>query len=239
MDRREHLRTLVLAGLAGTAILPGCTSGTSSESKAGADLQAHTEGYGRTPKEQKHDARLQAETFFTPAEVASLTVLCDIILPADERSGSASEAGVPDFIEFMAKDIPELQLPLRGGLAWLDHASRQMGGSVFAEAAENDRLQLLDRIAYPPDDAEETELTVGQKFFNLMRFLTLTGFYTSQPGVQEDLQYVGNYANVWDGVPAEVLAEHDVDYEPDWVAKCLDPATRNEQAQWDESGNLL
>lgn len=236
MDRREHLRTLLLAGLAGTAILPACTPESTGVDPA-ADPNANDAGYGRTPQEKEHDAKLMAETFFTPEEMASLSVLCAMIIPADERSGSATEAGVPDFIEFIAKDIPDYQLPLRGGLAWLDAESRRQNGAIFAEASEDDRTTLLDEIAYPPED--EAEQHFGHKFFNLMRFLTVTGFYTSKPGVQDDLQYSGNFANVWDGVPEEVLAEHDVDYDPEWVAKCLDPATRNEQAEWDEEGNLL
>lgn len=236
MDRREHLRTLLLAGLAGTAILPACTP-ESAPTELSVDPNANDNGYGRTPEEKEHDARIMAETFFTPAEMASLSLLCAMIIPADERSGSATEAGVPAFIEFITKDIPDYQLPLRGGLAWLDAESRRQNGAVFAEAPEDDRIELLDQMAYPP--GEESEQHFGHKFFNLMRFLTVTGFYTSKPGVQDDLQYRGNYANVWDGVPEEVLADHDVSYDPEWIAKCLDPATRNEQAEWDEEGNLL
>ena len=78
MDRREHLRTLVLAGLAGTVLLPAC-SPQSAEEKGQAEAQA-TEGYGRTPKEKAHDERILSETYFTPAEMKTLGVLCAIIM---------------------------------------------------------------------------------------------------------------------------------------------------------------
>ena len=70
--------------------------------------------------EVDRNERLRAEKFFTPHEMATITVLGDIIIPKDEISGSASDAKVPDFIEFIVKDMPDHQLPMRGGLRWLD-----------------------------------------------------------------------------------------------------------------------
>ena len=55
----------------------------------------------------------------------------------------------------------------------------------------------------------------------------------------KDLGFQGNTANVWDGVPPEVLAEHEVDYEPEWLAKCVNQDKRTEIAEWDSEGNLL
>ena len=63
---------------------------------------------------------LEEDTYFTPEEMATITVLGDIIIPNDEVSGSASDAKVPDFIEFIVKDMPQHQVPMRGGLRWLD-----------------------------------------------------------------------------------------------------------------------
>lgn len=236
MDRREHLRTLVLAGLAGTALLPACSPQKSNEKQGTGQVQS-VEGYGRTPREKEHDDQLLGQTFFTPQEMKTLGVLTAIIIPADERSGSAQEAGVPDFIEFIVKDIPDLQLPMRGGLAWLNTQCRAQFGHVFTELTSDQQQNILDQIAYPPE--REDDQNPGHAFFNLARFLTMTGFYTSQIGIQEDLQYTGNYANVWDGVPQEVLANYEVNYDPEWIAKCLDVSTRNEVAIWDENGNLL
>ena len=71
-----------------------------------------------------------------------------------------------------------------------------------------------------------------------MRNLTLTGYYTSKVGIA-DLGYKGNQPNVWDGVPDDVLKQHGVFYEEEWLAKCVDQSKRNDVAQWDELGNLL
>jgi hypothetical protein len=81
-------------------------------------------------------------------------------------------------------------------------------------------------------------MAYGIVFFDLMRNLTLTGYYTTKMGL-DDLGYTGNFANVWDGVPAEVLADHDVDYDEEWLAKCVDQNERMTIAEWDEDGNLL
>jgi hypothetical protein len=237
MDRRETLRNLILGGLAGTGILTGCTPESTTESTADTAGSPPGEGYGRFPAEKKRDAELMAETFFRPGEMATLAVLTDIIIPADERSGSATDAGVPDFIEFMSKDLPELQLPLRGGLAWLDAESRDRFDKTFVEATETERLAIVDEIAYPDPEAEV--LDAGTTFFNLMRFLTLTGFYTSREGVKQDLAYAGNVPNQWDGVPEDVLAAHGMTYPEEWQPHFLDIDTRHEVAQWDEDGNLL
>ncbi len=237
MDRRETLRNLILGGLAGTGILTGCApESATTETPADGAGSAPGEGYGRFPAEKKRDVELMAETFFRPGEMATLAVLTDIILPADERSGSATDAGVPEFIEFMSKDIPELQLPLRGGLAWLDAESRDRYGTTFVEATETERLAIVDDIAYPDPAAEV--LDAGTTFFNFMRFLTLTGFYTSREGVKQDLAYAGNVPNQWDGVPDDVLLAHGMDYPEEWKPHFLNIATRHKVAKWDEEGNL-
>jgi hypothetical protein len=78
----------------------------------------------------------------------------------------------------------------------------------------------------------------GIKFFSDLRNLTLTGYYTTKIGF-DDLGYAGNRPNLWDGVPADVLKDHDVEYDPEWIAKCIDHDTREEIAVWDDDGNLL
>ncbi len=243
MDRRTSLKTFILGALGSGALLTGtsaCEKSNQQQSVADAGT-SNDEGYGRTPAEKERDAKIMAESFFTPAEMATITLLCGLILPADDRSGSAVDAGVPEFIEFMAKDAPQLQIPLRGGLMWLHYESNRRFERDFTEIETAQRTTLLDDIAYPTELEQNPDhpMAAGIRFFNLMRDLTLTGFYTSQEGVLKDLQYRGNVANVWDGVPEEVLREHNVDYDPDWLAKCIDQERRNEIAQWDENGNLL
>jgi hypothetical protein len=120
MDRRESLKALAIGSLSAGALLVGCDKKDDNKTAKEVKQDAKKDLYGRTEAEKEIDAKLMEEQFFTKQEMATITVLCDIIIPADDRSGSASKAGVPEFIEFMAKDQPSNQTPLRGGLHWLD-----------------------------------------------------------------------------------------------------------------------
>jgi len=236
MDRRETLKSLLIGGVAGASITAtGCKvenlNEVVDELKAG-------NGYGRTPSEVEHDHKLNAEVYFDEHELTSIAVLCDIILPKKGDLGSATDAGVPEFIEFIVKDLPDNQLPMRGGLAWLDGESNKRYNKRFIDLIDSEQISIIDDIAYPDPDDEQPEMGPGRKFFNQIRNLTLTGYYTTKMGF-DDLGYVGNRPNVWDGVPADVLANHDVDYDPKWVAKCINQETRNDIAEWDDDGNLL
>ena len=160
---------------------------------------------GRQDFEIERDKRLLGETFFTPHEMATITVLADIIIPKDEKSGSASEAGVPAFIEFIVKDIPGHQLPMRGGLRWLDLECLNRFEKPFLDCQKAQQIEVVDDIAYP--NKVKPGMEQGAAFFNRMRDLTATGFFTSEMGI-EDLGYVGNSPGPWDGVPADVLAQY-------------------------------
>lgn len=143
--------------------------------------------------------------FFTAHEWRTVRLLVDLIIPRDQHSGSATDAGVPEFIDFMCGDDASLQVPVRGGLAWLDHASDEQWGTRFATATHPQRAALLDRIAWPakaaPADAQ------GVALFNSFRDLTASGFYSSRMGVH-DLQYLGNtFVPEWKGCPPEALAK--------------------------------
>ncbi len=162
---------------------------------------------GRQPFEAERDAKLQAERFFTPHELATVAVLSDIILPADARSGSATQAGVPAFIEFMMKDQPQNQTPMRGGLRWLDNKATSRYGKPFIECPKNQQIELVEQIAYP--GKAKPDMTQGVAFFSLIRNYTLTGFYTTKMGI-DDIGYVGNVPNNWEGVPADVRAKYGV-----------------------------
>ena len=162
--------------------------------------------YGRTPAEATRDARLRAEKFLTPQELKTITVLCDLILPAEKGKPGAIAAGVPAFIDFIVKDMPQHQTPIRGGLMWLDAESRKrFNGKKFVELLPAQRIEIVDDIAYP-EQAKKEHLQ-GVAFFNRMRDLTLTGFYTTRMGF-DDLGYVGNTPNKWEGVPDEVLRQY-------------------------------
>ena len=142
----------------------------------------------------------------TPHEWTTVSVLGDWILPADETSGSASEAGVPEFIDdWLEFQGGELLVEIRGGLVWLDAASLRYFGKDFLNCSADRQREMLDRIAYPAKAAAED--AVGVTFFNRMRDLVLSGFYTSEMGIRS-LPYVGNEPqSEWHGCPPAVLAK--------------------------------
>lgn len=205
MDRRKYLKNFALGTLGTGALLQSCgPEGKPSETPS-ASLN-----YDRTPEEKEHYDKIMAQTFFTPHEMKTITLLGDLIIPRDEKSGSASDAGVPDFIEFIVKDMPHHQTPMRGGLKWLDVQCAKQFGKAFIDLAANDQTKMLDQIAYP--EQATPEMKQGVAFFNLMRDLTACGFFSSKIGI-EDVGYVGNRPNQWDGVPQEVLAQYGLKYD--------------------------
>ncbi len=206
MDRRESLRLLATGAIAGGSLLAGCNDKEETAAAGAEDIKFNLD---RAPEELERDTRLMKETFFTKEEMTTLAVLADIIIPKDEVSGSATEAGVPDFIEFIVKDMPNYQNPMRGGLRWLDvHCLKQYGKS-FTACTNTQQLEVVDAIAYP--DKVKPGFEQGASFFTLMRNLTASGFYTSKIGVA-DIGYAGNQPNKWNGVPDDVLKQYGLSY---------------------------
>lgn len=147
----------------------------------------------------------------TAHEWDTVRVLVDLILPKDERSGSATDAGVPEFMDFMLGDDPDLETPIRGGLAWVDHECDDRFGNTFVDASEAERRAVLDEIAWPR--RAKPEHVTGVEFFNSFRDLTASGFFSSKLGVQ-DLRYLGNAVVLeWQGCPPEALTKLGVRYE--------------------------
>lgn len=142
----------------------------------------------------------------TPHEWATVGVLSDWILPADEVSGSATDAGVPEFIDdWLDFQRGDLLVAIREGLVWLDAESGRMFGHNFVDCSSTQQQQMLDRIAWPDKAAPQDAKAVA--FFNQFRDLTLSGFYTSEMGMR-DLPYVGNEPQAeWRGCPPDVLAK--------------------------------
>ena len=149
--------------------------------------------------------------FFTASEFKLVRTLADIIIPKDERSGSAGDAGVPEFMDFMMIDQPTRQVAMRGGLAWLDFECQKRFDKTFINCTEAERTAVLDDIAWPakatPDFAH------GVAFFSSFRDLTASGFWTTRMGI-DDLQYMGNRSVArWNGCPPEALKKLGVSYE--------------------------
>lgn len=204
MNRRKYLKFIGVGSITTSILWEACQPDTKESADAAGDMPEVLEA-GRQEFEIERDKRLLSETFFTPHEMATVTVLADIIIPKDEKSGSASEAGVPDFIEFIMKDMPHHQVPMRGGLRWLDMESLTRFEKAFVDLTAEQQLQIVDDIAYP--NKVKPGMEQGVAFFNRMRDLTATGFFTTEMGIA-DIGYVGNSPNEWDGVPPDVLAQY-------------------------------
>jgi gluconate 2-dehydrogenase gamma chain len=202
MNRRDSLKAIGLGTTTAAALLEGCKPGTKDEDTN--DKNA-PENVGRLPEEIERNKKLNADKFFTDHEMATITVLCDIIIPKDAKSGSASDAKVPDFIEFIVKDMPDHQTPMRGGLRWLDMQCLNRYNKTFVDAGHSQQIEMVTEIAYPKK--AKPEMQQGVAFFNRMRDLTATGFFTTKMGI-EDLGFVGNAPNKWEGVPADVLKQY-------------------------------
>ena len=141
--------------------------------------------------------------FFTTREYAMVRVLVDLIIPTDERSGSATDAGVPEFMDFMMNDQPSRRTAMRGGLAWIDLECQDRFDKRFLECSAAERAAVLDDIAWPA--RAKPEFAQGVAFFNSFRDLTASGFWSSKMGVQ-DLKYTGNVmVPEWKGCPDEAL----------------------------------
>jgi gluconate 2-dehydrogenase gamma chain len=213
MDRRKYLKTLAVGSLGATALLNQSCEPTKEKA-----FELPTFTIDRTPEELERERKLLSETFFDAHEMKTIRLLADIIIPKDETSGSASDAKVPEFIEFIVKDMPQHQLPMRGGIKWLDLQCMKRFNTDFAACSSSQQIEMVDEIAYP--EKAKPELVQGVAFFNLMRDLTACGFFTSEIGIK-DLGYMGNRPNQWDGVPQEVLDQYGVKYDERTLAESV------------------
>jgi hypothetical protein len=217
VDRRESIKSILLGSVGTGFLLQSCVDTTPEELQE----KIWQYQYGRTPQEAAFDEKLFAEQFFTPTEMETITRMADIILPPHDK-GSIAQA--------------EFQLPIRGGLMWLDSECSELFNKLFIACSEAEQKAIFDEIAFPVPGKKKQSQEVN--FFSLMRDLVVTGYFTSEVGLK-DLGYMGNSPNVWDGIPQDVLDDHGMAYEEAWLAKCIDQSKRNETAVWDDDGNLL
>jgi gluconate 2-dehydrogenase gamma chain len=197
MNRREVLQLLASAPMAAGFAWTDAEARGAHE-LAQAAKRAAAAGTPFTPK------------FFTAHEYETVRVLVDLIIPRDERSGSATDAGVPEFMDFIMVDKPLSQTPMRGGLAWLDRECVSRFDKTFLDCDDASRAAVLDDIAWP--HRARPELSHGVAFFSSFRDLTAAGFWTTKMGI-EDLQYTGNkYVPRWTGCPEEALKKLGVSY---------------------------
>jgi hypothetical protein len=190
MDRRQALRTLASAPIAAAAI-------TWTE----ADARAASESARQARQTAAQTRSRYQPKFFTAHEWATVTMLVDMIIPQDEKSGSATDAGVPEFMDFIVIDQPARQNAMRGGLRWLDAECQRRTDKTFVASTDTERRAVLDDISWPR--RVKPGMSYGVTFFNSFRDLTASGFFTSKMGM-EDLEYIGNtYVSDWKGCPPE------------------------------------
>ncbi len=219
MDRRKSLKVMALGTVSTGLLLDACKTADKKNTEPVKVTNAENEKHSGLMKEEVAKLNeVNSKTFFTPHEMQTITILGDIIIPKDEISGSASDAKVPDFIEFIVKDKPEHQRPMRGGLRWLDMQCLKRYKNSFAECNTQQQMEMVDEIAWPKK--AKPEMKPGVTFFNLMRNLTSTGFYTSEIG-GKDVGYMGNSPTQWNGVPADVLKQYNLAYTDKELKECI------------------
>jgi hypothetical protein len=203
MNRRQSLKALSISTLGVGLLVESCKTSTKQVDVSNVDTAVGLEEF-----EVERLKQLYAQpAFFNAHEKSTMVVLADLIIPKDKVSGGASEAKVVDFIEFIVKDIPTHQLPMRGGLKWLDLHCLNTYDKTFVDCTSAQQIEVLEQIAYP--GKTKPELQQGEVFFSRMRDLVGTGFYTSEIGIK-DLGYVGNVPNIWEGVPKDVLKQYNL-----------------------------
>lgn len=180
ISRRDVLKNLAV-GAAGGSVLQMIPA----EAAALAHQMVH--------KEKAAAAGKYTPKYFSRHQYETLATLCDTIIPKDEKSGGAVEAGAPEFIDLLCSENEDFQLQIGGGLHWLDHACLDRYEHTFLESTPAQKKEILDRIAYRKNAKSDPSLTQGIAFFARLRQMTCDAFYTSKIGIA-DLQYIGNTA---------------------------------------------
>jgi len=151
--------------------------------------------------------------FFSRHEWQTVRALVDYVIPRDARSGGATDAKVPEFMDFLLADkeaSENTKTSMRGGLAWMDEESRHRFSKTFVAATDAQRRQILDDIAWPTK--APAGLSHGVAFFTRFRDMTASGFFSSYIGWQ-DVKYMGNVFHHWDGCPPAALNKLGVSYD--------------------------
>lgn len=170
--------------------------------RAAAHAAAHAQAARDSANEAQGQGRAYEPKNFTPDEWRLVRLLADYVIPRDARSGSATDAGVPEFMDFILGEYRNNQQWMRDGLSWLNAECRRRFAAGFVSCTDMQRREVLDAIAFPRRAAESAR--PGVDFFNRFRNLTASGFWTSRIGIA-DLEYTGNRPVAeWVGTPPEV-----------------------------------
>jgi hypothetical protein len=179
VSRRDILKTLAVGAAGGSVlqVIPAKAAAFAHQTVHNEKASSPTGKY--VPK------------YFSAHQYEMLTNLCDTIIPKDDKSGGAVEAGAPEFVDLLTSENEEFQLILGGGLMWLDATCADRYSAPFLECSAEQRKEILDFIAFRKNAKEDAALSQGVAFFAFLRRFTCDGFYTSKIGIA-DLQYIGN-----------------------------------------------
>jgi gluconate 2-dehydrogenase gamma chain len=189
VSRRDVLRSLTMGVMAGSVlrVIPAQAAEMAHHMVQAEKAAAP----GRTYKPK----------FFSGHQYKTLQTLCQAIIPPDNKSGGAIEAGAPEFIDLLTSENADYQLRLGGGMMWLDGICGDRYGKVFLDSAVDQQKQILDLIAYRKNAKTDPSLSQGIEFFSFLRNLTADGYFTSEIGIK-DLGYIGNsYLRDFPGCP--------------------------------------
>ena len=179
VSRRDILRTLAVGAVGGSVLQM---------------IPAEAAEYAHQVVQKEKAASAAGKyvpKYFSAHPYETLKSLCDTIIPKDEHSGGAVEAGAPEFIDLLTSENEEYQVELGGGLMWLDNFCTDRYGKTYLECTPEQRTETLDLIAYRKNAKKDASLSQGVAFFAFLRKLTCDGFYSSKIGIA-DLQYIGN-----------------------------------------------
>ena len=188
LSRRDVLKSLSMGVMAGSVlrVIPA-----QAAEYAHAIIQADKAATGGQYKPK----------YFSEHQYETLRALCRAIIPADEKSGGAIEAGAPEFIDLLTSENPDYQLTLGGGMMWLDAACTDRFGKVYLECTPAQQKSMLDLIAYRKNAQADPSVSQGVEFFSFLRNLTADGYFTSEIGIK-DLGYMGStYLKEFPGCP--------------------------------------
>jgi len=206
MDRRTVLK-LIAAAAAAPSVLAACEPPGAADPAAPSSPSSNPLAAGTAFDPDLLDPVVPWERSLSDQELETLAALCDLIIPADERSPAASALGAHEFIdEWVSAPYESMErdkVLVRGGIVWLDAESNRRFGARFVELTAAQRTAICDDICY--GDEAAPEFRSASRFFDKVRDLTATAFYTTREGMQ-DLGYVGNVPLAqWHPPPPEVL----------------------------------
>ncbi|HEU5468418.1 MAG TPA: gluconate 2-dehydrogenase subunit 3 family protein [Steroidobacteraceae bacterium] len=204
IDRRTTIKWM-LAASAALRVAPGLAFGGAQAAQPRARASA---GYGTDPDLMRlYEPGDVWPLSMGTAERQTAAALCDLIIPADADSPSASEVGVVAFLdEWISAPYPVQQTDRRtvlSGLQWLDEEAQRRFRNSFAALDAEEMSAICDEVCYLPRAPER--LKAAAEFFARFRDLAAGGYYTSPEGMRA-IRYVGNVALPrFDGPPPEVL----------------------------------